>query len=429
MDETTNVMDPELAAIQARQMVIYKRVIVIAALLIIAVVGQALLLPIIGFGQERYMRMMPTDVFLTYNFDSGAVFYSNDSRDFFFVTRDGVRRILHNGEVDWNHTQRFTRPVINGRGDFFAVGEVDRGRNISVFNTSGHVFTSTFENPVLSFNINDTGFLTAIVRAPAAYEIFVLNNAAHDATEMGSVLYMRVVGEQGLHFPTFAEVSPDGRFLVTATVDLTYHLSTILEFRFVNEADSWDFAQGLFGATTFNGELVTSMRFMSNNRLIVTTTSRIICFQIGPNHAEWNEVWSIRLENELSHVGFYSNTHIIFVTGDRLLGLESGDPVGTVRIFNVNGVESGSFSLGRRVTHLSVGNNAVIIGSDRNFHALDIRGNPMWEHTLHQDSRDFMFLEDTNTVLVVGSTRADIMRRRRLRNDEIENLPPIGIFQ
>ena len=411
----------ELAAIHARQIQIYRRVIVVALVVIFAVLGQAILLPIIGIGQARYLRMMPTGDGVTYDFDDGAIFHSNDSRYFFFATRRGISLRDPSGAPVWHHPLIFTRPIFSSRGDYIAIGEVDRGRNVYVFDSDGLAFHSVFEHPVMSFSVNETGFLTAIVLYDTGYGVYVLNRHSPTATEEDSVLHARIVASHGLLMPVFAEASPNGRYFVSATVDLSMGLDSIVEFRYMNQRDAWNLEDfGLFGAVTYPGELVTAMRFMGNNRLIVATTARIVCFQVGPEHAHLRELWNITLQNALTHIEFFGDSHFAFVTGDRLIGEEEGDAPGTVRIVNINGIQTGVFPLGRRVTHFSMGHNAVLIGADRNFHAIDFRGVHLWEHTVLHDTRDFLFLEDTNTVLIAGTTSGDIWRRRRPRDGELE---------
>jgi hypothetical protein len=130
-------------------------------------------------------------------------------------------------------------------------------------------------------------------------------------------------------------------------------------------------------------------------------------------------MWVIPLENVKTHIEFYGGTHFAFATGERIaLATGEGDPPGTVRIYTVNGNETGHFELGRRATHLRMGHNSVIVGGDRSFHAIDFRGNPIWEHTSLYDTRDVLFLDNVNMILVAGSNQAEVFERRRMQENE-----------
>ncbi|MCL2217074.1 MAG: DUF5711 family protein [Defluviitaleaceae bacterium] len=390
--------------------------ILIAAVLILAAVLVQIFV-ISGMGQARDMRMEYTGHGVSYDFDAGAMFHSNDSRFFYFATRDVIRLVPSNGNpAAWSETFSFTRPIMASAGDFVAIADY-RGRRVYVFNASGRVFRADVSYPVLSFTITDTGLLTTILSYDTGFGVNIFTQR-YD-TYPG--LYSWSVHEfDGIYVPVLAEVSSDGQYIAIAVVDLNVVPNTEVLLLYVNARDAWGTDRGLFATERFDGQLVTAMRFMDGNRLIVAGTEEIRCFQVGPGHAQIREVWGggIQLHNRLSHIEFYNGSHFAFVTDDRFVGTDEGDPVGTVRIFSVNGVETGSFHLGRRVTHLRMGHNALIVGADRNFHAIDLRGSPLWEHTTLYDTRDLLFLDNTDTVLIAGAMGAGVYRRRRIRENE-----------
>jgi len=215
--------------------------------------------------------------------------------------------------------------------------------------------------------------------------------------------------------PLTAQVSADGRYIAIAMLDMDIVPRSIVQFRYINASDARGTADGLFAAETFARQTVTAVQFMDNNRVIVATTGQISGFQLGPAHATKQELWTISLYNQLSHIEF-TQTHFAFITGDKVHEVYAED-VGTVKMFHVDGTPTGYFSLGRRATHLSMGHNALIAGTDRIFNAFDLRGQHLWEYITLHDTRDFLFLENTNTVLVAGNTRADVRQRRAVRED------------
>ena len=395
--------------------------VVIAAVFVLAAVLVQIFF-VSGMGQ-RYMYMENTGHSVTYSFDASAMFHSNDSRFFYFATRNGIRMYPSNGNPpSWTHTFNFTRPMMTSAGDIVAMADY-RGRRVYVFNASGHLFTADVGYPVLNFSVTDTGILTTIVSYDTGFGVHVYNQ---HRTSHPPLFYWSVHEYDGMYIPTMAEVSCDGRYIAVAMLDVNVMLNSYVLFSYVNQRDAPGTDNGLFGTERFTGQLITAMRFMDNNRLIVAATDEIRCFQVGPGRAFVREVWPMELSNRLSHIEFYGGSHFAFVTGEAIVGVEDPDPIGTVRIFSINGIESGVFHMGRRVTHFRMGQGSIIVGADRNFHAVDLRGSPLWEHTTLHDVHDFMFLDDTNTVLIARSNVAYVYRRRRIRDNGNDNdLQPI----
>jgi hypothetical protein len=375
-------------------------------------------LPRLGFGAEREMSMMSTGQDFNFDFDAGAMFHSNDSRSFYFATRDSMRFIRSDGGLVWHESFTFNRPWLATGGDFVAIGEYRGGRNIYVFDDSGPVFSVTLDNPIRSFWVNETGFLSVIVGYERGFGVYVFNQ--HRTQENYPFFHRSMPYD--LIAPTHAQVSADGRYIAIAVLDVSFGPYTTVQFRYTSQRDAWGTDLGLFAVESFPGQLVTAMQFMNDNRLIIATNEAIRGFQLGPRHTVSEELWAIELENEKTHIEFYNGTHFAFAVGTRLpMATGEGYPLGMVRVFTANnGQLTGSFELGRRVTHLRMGHNAVMIGGDRSFHTIDFRGNHLWEHTTLFDTRDVLFLDNINTILVTSSMRAEVFERRRLREDDLQ---------
>ena len=380
-----------------------------------------------NIGQTHYMRMEPTGRGgVTYTFDASPSFHSNSSGNFYFSNRSGISMRTSNGDIRFSSSFSFNNPIMVARGDIVAIGEERGGRRIYVFNADGFMYRVDLEDPIMNFSVNEAGFLAVVVQFPTGHGIRVFNQRSSTAP-----LYSRdIVGQaQTLWFPTSVEVSNNGRYIVVAIVDLYTTFRTHLQFGYINQVDGLGTGNvyGLFSAETFHGQLVYDMRFMTDNRLVVVTRDRIICYQINTRSyavSTQHELWSINLRNDLAQIGFYGNRHFIYVTGDRHLGEVDALPVGSIRIVNTDdGEETGYFNLGRRATHLSVGHGAVLIGADRSFHAIDLRGNHLWEHNVLYDvrGRDVIFLDNVDTILVAGANRAEIFERNRVRVGEMES--------
>lgn len=389
--------------------------LIAAALIVVVVIGQFVVWPFIGFGQDRDMRMVGTGRGVTYNADAFPQFYSNDSRNFYFVTRDGIQFVSHEGLTRWHEIFNFTRPVMVSRGEIVAVGELSGGRSVYVFNANGFMYRVDFEHPVLTFSVNESGFLAVILQYTTGYRIQVYNQS-----RSSDPLFNQLIIHADQMFPLTAEVSADGRYIATAIMDLSGVLNTFVQFRYISDWDAVGTNQGLFAEDNFPGQVVSRLRFMDDNRLIVATTTQIVCFHVQRSGgiSSVREVWRMNLQNALTHLEFYGNRHFAYVTGDRVVGEDNTDPIGTLRIMNINGTQTGYFHLNRRATHLTMGNNAVIVGADRNFHAIDFNGRHLWEYITLHDTRDIIFLDSTDKILVAGANIAEVMERRRFRHED-----------
>ena len=152
----------------------------------------------------------------------------------------------------------------------------------------------------------------------------------------------------------------------------------------------------------------------------MASDTQIVSLERGQGHSV-SQRWAIELNNQIDRLDFYGDSRFAFVTGDAFTGNWDAKPVGTLQIFNMDGEMTGSFSLGRRATFLQMGHNSAIVGSDRVFHAVNHRGTSLWEFVALHDARSVLFLENTDTILVAGATRAEVWRRQRVRNEDIFN--------
>ena len=377
-----------------------------------------------SMGQTQHIRLESTGHGVSYDFDASPSFHANSSGDFFFATRDGLQYRSSGGLQHWSHSFAFNNPIMVTRGNVVGVGE-PRGRRVYVFGTNGLLFSRDFDQPVMTFSVNNMGFLAVVLQYPNGHHRIQVFNPQ----QFSEPLYNRLVvnEEGGLWFPTAVEVSDMGRYVVVAMLDLNTMLTTTVEFGYINESDAAGVNDrfGVFASEILHGQIVSAVRFMAGDRVIVTTTAYILCFQlVVPSHGPTmlQEAWRIELENTIDHIDFYGGRYLIYIVGDRNLGVTDAPAVGTVHIVNMNGHVETPFSLGRRATHLSVGHGAVLVGADRNFHAVTLGGAHLWEHNALFDTRgrQVIFLDNTDTILIGGANRADVHERRRVRMDAFD---------
>jgi len=359
------------------------------------------------------MRLVNTNQSVSYAVDANPLFHSNDSRLFYFVTRTGIRYINDRGENRWTEQFNFTRPHMATRGDVVAIGESDRGRNIYVYNSEGLMYYEAFQHPTLGFFINANGYLSTILQLEGGFEVLVVNQLRSFEHLFRKQIFQ---ADRPMEMPIATDVSEDGRFIAIAYLDLSRHLTTAVEFWFIDPNEVWGTDDGLFAQIEFPDETFISVRFMADNHVLLITEGRITLQQVVGNALQ--EVWTEELHNRLDQLAFYGNNRFAYVSGQALApDGRYADPLGMLNIFDLSG-RTGSFPLGRRATHLTMGHNAVIVGADRHFHAVNSRGTSLWHHNATIDVRDMIFLNDTDTVLIAGANRAYVWRRQRVRDGQ-----------
>jgi len=366
---------------------------------------------LVGVGAHD-LRLENTGRYISYAIDSSPSFHSSNSRSFFVTTRTGIRHVASSGDIRVNETFSLTRPHMVARGDVVAVGEED-GRVIRTFNANGSINVVPLDNPAQGFFVNANGVVSVIMASDSGYHIKAFDRYVSDEYFFRSNIQHR---DNPMRFPIAVDVSENRQYVAIAHLNLYHQMVASIDF-FAADRSARFGTVDIFAGIHFPGEILIAMRFVSDNQMLVITDSQITILRIDGNALQ--EEWSHPLYNRLDQLAFCVGGHFAYVSGTPVRpNCRYADPVGTVNIFNINGL-TGRFylGLGRRATHLSMGHNAVIVGVDRYFHAVNARGVSLWHHSVQQDVRDMIFLDDTNTILIAGATRAEVWRRQRTRDE------------
>ncbi len=336
--------------------------------------------------------------------DSQADFYCYQS-DFFFGTKDGMKFVSSKGDERWDYVYSMVEPVMVCEKGIVCVAEA-KGRNIYVFNKGGLMYTKTFDEPILTFAVNGMGYLAAAVQRPDGYEVYVFND---QGTSVG---WRGVFNEDNL-FPVALDVSDDGRIIGISFIDINkVYASTKLIFAYLNGEEGRQFEDTIFAYKEAENYLITTVRFMKDNNFITVSADEIICMEVGQN--TFSEKWKISLGNRLSKLGFLEDTGVVLALGDGMMN-RLYDPVGTLRIYDLNGTVTGERFLGNEITYLSTGSNACIVGVNRSFQAINADGGLLWSTAFTKDVSKLLFIENTGTVLQAGGGRVAILRKNTER--------------
>ncbi|MCL2664599.1 MAG: DUF5711 family protein [Defluviitaleaceae bacterium] len=383
------------------------RILVLAAsvFLVIAVVQNIAVngLPFTGGGASE-MFFSETGKGVSFDYDSAAQFYSYNSGNYFFCTKDGMKYYSSGGTLRWQHAYNLTRPYMVTNGGTVAVGDETKAKHIYVFGPNGFIYDRSFDEPVLFFSVNEAGYLSVVRQIDRGYDVQIHSGR-------GIEPFRRYFYDANI-YPYMAAASEDGRYAAIVYLDLQSHFVTRIDFHMKRESDSWGTHDGLFGGERFDNQLITCVRFMSGNKVLIFTDTQIICFTPGDGHT-LERSWDVQLHNKIDKLDFYGHSRFAYVTGDKFLNDDDADEPGTVKIFNMDGSMTGSFAVGRRCTSLSMGLDSVIAGADRSYYAFNARGNFLWEYNATQDTNMLIFLENTDTVLLSAGNGAVVLKRTK----------------
>ncbi|MCL2709155.1 MAG: DUF5711 family protein, partial [Defluviitaleaceae bacterium] len=364
-----------------------------------------------GLGEAREWRMSDTQKGVAYDFNAGASFHANGTRYFYFCTKDGTRCISSAGDEKWHFQYGLTKPVAVSSGDKLAVGE-SKGRHIYVFDQNGLYYDVVLSEPALGFFINSNGYLAVVLQLEQGYAVNVYNQKNNS-----NPLFYRRIYESWL-VPVAADVSEDGKFAAIALLDTEVHLSLRVNFHYINQRDTTS-PDGLFGAVLMQRQFPLALKFLDKNRVVVATDERFACYALGDMNA-CDLAWEMPLQNELDLLAFGGGSHFAFVAGEKLLNEPEALEPGTLAFVSAGGDVTGTFEPGRKATHLSLGHGAALVGAGRNFYAVSPKGVRLWEYVSLQDTRQMLFLENTDTVLLAGNARATVLKRVRQKLSEMQ---------
>jgi len=342
--------------------------------------------------------MADTGVSVGYDFDSGAAFYSFDSGNFFLCTKDGMKYYTSGGVQKWDSVFSLTSPVMAAQGEVAAVGEAN-GHAIYVYGSAGKLYEQHFDGPLLSFSVNRSGYLAAILGEGDGYLIEVFGP--------GIKTWQYHFSDANI-YPMSADVSSDGRIVAVAFADANFRLTARIVFAYINNAEGSAFTDNIFSEQRIDGEMPASVRFMEGNRLLVFTDARIRCYQPMPDSTV-TQAWDLELGNKIDCAAFYGDKSFAYASGDALLNRSDADAVGTVNFVSLDGVKTGSYCVGKSVLTLSMGFGAAIAGTGLEFSAIDGRGNLLWTYASPQNARQMIFLGNTGTALLASDVSANVV--------------------
>lgn len=315
-------------------------------------------------------------------------------RNFMECTKDGVKYYSADGNQMWNDTFTMTSPVIVGEGDITAVAEL-LGRTIRVYNQKGLMYTVQTQDPVVQMAVNADGYLAFIYKENEDYGSMVYTNA-------GTQVQDRKDQDAG-QYPISLDVSDDNRILAVSYLDTTdIQLKSKVLFFYLNKSEGQNFSDALFAAVEKEDEIIPVLSFMKDNMLAAVSDKSVTL--LG---SDGLELWNIPIKNKIDQAYLGSKEYIVLGNGEEMAG-EDGVADGTVQWINLEGKIAAEYFVKGGITYLNGSQNAIVVGSNRDFYALTNSGREIWNHKAVQDIQDILFMENHNTVLYVTKNSAEI---------------------
>jgi len=343
---------------------------------------------------------------LSYSYDSGASFYSFNSKDYFFCTKDGVKYLSSKGEQQWEEIISLSSPVLYGKCDILAVSE-PKGRAVYVFNTLGKIMECKFDSPVLSFSVNKTGYLTVILQTASGYRVETYTPGKDTA------IWKYVLVKPNV-YPISADTSPDGKITAVSLLDLApdahHSMTTQIMFIYTYETDALnlDSADGIFAGETLHDQI--ARLYFMDNRLLAVSDTAITAYSFSSKE-KIKKDWELALHNKILRFCVYGETGFGFLTGEPLSGSDEQTDAGTLNFYSMNGRRTGKYVFGSDANYLSMNWGSAIVGNGRNFSAVNNKGALIWSYKSPMDLKQLIFLDNDNMALAAGSTNASVMRR------------------
>lgn len=359
--------------------------------------------------------LLSTGVSVQFDRVSGAAFYAcTGAKGFYFATKDGVSYITDDGRTLMNEAYSMQNPKLFGEGQFAAVAEPS-GHFAYVFNPQGLLYYKQFEGQIVNLAINTLGYSSVVTKRNDKYEAFVYNAS-------GVLISTGVFPETEI-IVTSSDVSNDGRIWAISFLDISgAQMNSKITFSYLNKSESAGYTDNIFASINDDSNRYFGIvKFMDENKLVVVADKEIFC--VNPSSGSMKALWTFELNNEIDKLCFDTG-RIAIAFGKGLLN-KPAEPQGRVVLIDLDMNRLAEYDAGSRVTSLSLG-QAIIVGCERLFTAVSVKGVVLWEYTAVYDTRAMYFLDSTNKVLLQTGTEATVMKMTKVSAGPVEAAPPIS---
>ncbi|MDD3571163.1 MAG: DUF5711 family protein [Lachnospiraceae bacterium] len=314
---------------------------------------------------------------------------------YLYCTKDGVKYFDGGQNQKWNSTYTMTSPSVVNNGSYTAVAEA-QGRSVKVYSENGELYSVSADGIIMQISVNSIGSTCLILKTDSGYKVQVYD-------EKGSLIMERFDEDKGV-YPIAVDISTDKKVLAVSYLDTTdIEMVSKVLFFYTGREDTKNTESGDFFASVEKvGEIVPAIKYMNNGIFIAVGDTNVFTIDISGK-----EIWSDEISNKIEKIAF-TDEYLIMALGEPLPG-KDGAQKGTIRIFGKAGKQNYDYTFSKSVTYLKAYKNGMVIGSNRDFMALNYNGKLLWEHTATQDVKDIILMSSAENVLYVTNNSAEII--------------------
>jgi hypothetical protein len=373
--------------------------IILLLLLVIAMLGAAVWYVTKGGDVDMTEGSIVTQI--NYELSAKADFYTNDG-NIFFATKDGIKMLDGKGKDKWSETYTMLSPVLIGDENIVAVAEKN-GNAIRVYNENGALYNVSFNDPVVTYSINGTGYMGAITSSDSSYELTVYDNS-------GQLLFKgSYAADDGI--PTAMDISDDGKMFAVSFINInSINMQSNVLFYYINKSDvqSVDSSDGMFTSLVREGSLAVGITFTSNNRCIVVMDDRLdfVDTSVGADQG----TAEVTLGNRITSACVNGDGTIAVALGEPVLNAEVQSEENTVVWYSAAGAKLSEYQPDKTVTGLFAGEETTVIAMDRAFEAYKPKGQSVWKYTALQDTARVLPYDGDSKLIAVTSGKAIVAK-------------------
>lgn len=308
-------------------------------------------------------------------FDGDILMYNNQQ----------IRQMNEGGKTVWEDKVSMSQPIAETAEDYVLLTDLG-GNNQSVLYKNGKKYREyNLGNDIISAKVNPKGW-TVFATATVGYKgaVVVYDKKGNERFRWNS----------GEGYITDVAFSEDGNWLAVAQLSSEGSRADS-RIQFI------DMRKKKVTATAEkNGSLIADIRF-SDHRLLAVSDTELCGFKTSGK-----EVFSVSFAGK--------NPSRYDISSDKVLAFVATDNRGNavVELYNTNGKLKGRYEADSTVHNLSVYDDMVVIGRNRDILYINQRGKLKKTATAQHDMKALGLFGDGHTALAAGNTDAYIVRMR-----------------
>lgn len=263
--------------------------------------------------------------------DKGFILYNND----------GALGYDIGNRASWRISYNLTDPIAATAGDYAAFAERG-GKIVHITNGSGSNDVINVSEKIYDICIGSQGVVAVRTDAGENDHIYM-----YDVT--GNQLLDIRTDVRSAGFPVAMALSEDAHKLVTSYLKVGQTKETWVTFYNFGDVGQ-NYADKIVGSYSFADSFIPDIRFLSNDRVLVTGNDKSILYKFR------------EIPEEMSRFEFLAG--ISSVIGNKsgfVLAVPRKDGLRTLNIYDTNGSQTGTIETGMQYDHIALGDKEVIL--------------------------------------------------------------------